>query len=204
MNFSWLKSQKGFTLAEMVVVMVVFSLLSVALAGIFVQFFNVEKHGYALQKISSDMRFTLEMITREVRMGNIDYRLTGYYGKTVPSPTDTLAILDTSDTQTLFGLAGSDCETTNNCYVYVCRTACGDVANRIRITPDDIAVNNLTFYISPAKDPFTLRIDGTYCELGVCYNEQPRVLVVLEEKDTQTGEVVVRMQTAVSSKIYKR
>lgn len=194
MNFSWLKSKKGFTLVEMVVVMVVFSLLSVALAGIFVQFFNVEKHGYALQKISSDMRFTLEMITREVRMGNIDYRGSGYYGETVPSPTNTLAILDNSDTQTLFGLAGTDCETTNDCYVYVRRNG-----NDYRITPDDIAVNRLSFYISPDQDPFTLQSDGNYLA-----NEQPRVLVVLEEKDKQTGDIVVRMQTAISSKIYKR
>lgn len=194
MNFSWLKSKKGFTLSEMLVVMVVFSMLSVALAGIFVQFFNAEKTGFALQKISSDMRFTLEMMTREIRMGNIDYRVTGYYGGTVPAPTDTLAILDTSDTQTLFGLAGADCETTNNCYVFVRRNG-----TDYRITPDDIAVNSLSFYISPDEDPFTLQADGTYLA-----DVQPRVLIVLEEKDTQTGDVVVRMQTAVSSKIYKR
>lgn len=194
MDFSWLKSKKGFTLSEMLVVMVVFSLLSVALAGIFVQFFNVEKRGFALQKISSDMRFTLEMITREVRMGNIDYRLTGYYGGTVPLPTSTLAILDASDTQTLFGLAGTDCETTNNCYVFVRRNG-----TDYRITPDDLAVNKLSFYVSPDEDPFTLQAAGTYLA-----SEQPRVLVVLEEKDAQTGEIVLRMQTAISSKIYKR
>ncbi len=194
MNFSWLKSKRGFTLSEMLVVMFVFSILSVTLAGIFVQFFNAEKVGFASQKIASDMRFTLEMIAREVRMGNVDYRVTGYYGGKVPASTDTLALLDSDDNQTLFGLAGSDCETTNDCYVFVRRSGVD-----YRITPDDIAVNNLTFYISPDEDPFTLQGDGTYLT-----NEQPRVLVVLEEKDTQTGNVVVRMQTAVSSKIYKR
>jgi prepilin-type N-terminal cleavage/methylation domain-containing protein len=201
MNFSWLKSKKGFTLAEMLVVMFIFSILSVTLAGIFVQFFNAERLGYASQKISSDMRFTLEMIAREVRMGNVDYRLTGYYGGTVPSPTDTLALLDSDDNQTLFGLAGVDCETTNDCYVFVRRGG-----TDYRITPDDIAVNKLIFYVSPAADPFTLQLNplvpatyGTYLA-----DAQPRVIILLEEKDTRTGAVVIRMQTAVSSKIYKR
>jgi len=194
MNFSWLKSKKGFTLSEMMVVMVVFSLLSVALSGIFVQFFNVEKRGYADQKLSSDMRFTLEMIAREVRMGNIDYRLTGYYGGTVPVPTDTLALLDTSEAQTLFGLAGTDCETTNDCYVFVRRNG-----TDYRITPEELAVNKLIFYISPTADPFTLQAAGTYLA-----NEQPHVVILLEEKDIKTGDIVLKMQTSVSSKIYKR
>lgn len=194
MNFSWLKSKKGFTLSEMMVVMVVFSLLSVALSGIFVQFFNVEKRGYADQRLSSDMRFTLEMIAREVRMGNIDYRLTGYYGGTVPVPTDTLALLDTSEAQTLFGLAGTDCETTNDCYVFVRRNG-----TDYRITPEELAVNKLIFYISPTADPFTLQAAGTYLA-----NEQPHVVILLEEKDIKTGDIVLKMQTSVSSKIYKR
>ncbi|HOX97131.1 MAG TPA: type II secretion system protein [bacterium] len=194
MNFSGFKSKKGFTLAEMIVVMFIFSLLSVVIAGIFVQFFNTENRSFISQKLSSDMRFTLEMIAREVRMGNIDYRVTGYYGGTVPKPTDTLAILDANGDQILFGLAGADCQTTSDCYVFVRR---GGVD--YRVTPDDLAVNQLIFYVSPIVDPFTLQADGHYLA-----EDQPRVLVVLEEKDAKTGEINLKMQTAVSSKIYQR
>lgn len=194
MNFSGFKSKKGFTLAEMIVVMFIFSLLSVVIAGIFVQFFNTERRSFVSQKLSSDMRFTLEMIAREVRMGNIDYRVTGYYGGTVPKPTSTLAILDANGDQILFGLSGADCQTTSDCYVFVRR---GGVD--YRVTPDDLAVNQLIFYVSPVVDPFTLQADGHYLA-----EDQPRVLVVLEEKDAKTGEISLKMQTAVSSKIYQR
>jgi prepilin-type N-terminal cleavage/methylation domain-containing protein len=194
MNFSGFKSKRGFTLAEMIVVMFIFSLLSVVIAGIFVQFFNAESRSFVTQKLSADMRFTLEMIAREVRMGNIDYRVTGYYGGTVPKPTSVLAIVDSEDNQVLFGLAGENCQTTSDCYVFVRR----DGVN-YRVTPDDLAVNQLIFYVSPNVDPFTLQADGHYLA-----EDQPRVLLVLEEKDVKTGAITLKMQTAVSSKIYQR
>lgn len=194
---SSLKNKKGFTLAEMLVVMFVFSILSVGLANIFVKYFASERVSFAKQKISSDLRFSLEMMVREVRLNNIDYRSTGYYSGNVSSPNEVLALIDSNDNQILFGLSGADCQNNDACYLYVRRGG-----TNYRITPEDIAVRDLQFYISPNEDPFTLQSGGTFLD-----NEQPRVLIMIEEDyigDGSNDVPAIRMQTMASSKIYQR
>lgn len=190
------KNKKGFTLAEMIVVMFIFSIISVAIASIFMQFFHGEKKAFAKQKVAADMRYSLELMTREIRMSTIDYRIAGYYTGTVPEPTSVLALLDADDSQTVFGLSGNDCSNNDNCYLYIRR---GEGGTNYRITPDDIAVRDLQFYIYPAQDPFTLQAAGTYLA-----DQQPRVLILLEEQSIVQDDNSTLIQTAVSSKLYKR
>lgn len=193
------KDKKGFTLAEMLVVMFIFSILSIGLADIFVKYLTSERQTFAKQKISADLRFSLEMMVREIRQNNIDYRATGYYSGNVSSPNTVLALVDSSDNQIRFGLNGSDCQNNDNCYLYVQRGG-----TNYRITPDDIAVRDLKFYISPSEDPFTWQSAPTSDFLS---DEQPRVLIMIEEDYIGEGAVdvlPVRMQTMASSKIYQR
>ena len=194
---SLFKNKKGFTLAEMIVVMFIFSILSVGLANVFVKYFAGERQSFAKQKVSSDLRFSLEMMVREIRLNNVDYRTTGYYSGTVSSPVTILALIDSDDNQTLFGLNGTDCQNNDNCYLYVRRSGVN-----YRITPDDIAVRDLQFYISPSLDPFTLQSNGTFLA-----DEQPQVLIMIEEDyvGAAANDIqAIRMQTMASTKIYLR
>lgn len=197
MKKSFLKNKKGFTLAEMLVVMFIFSILSVGLANIFVKYLQGERSSFAKQKIVSDLRYSLEMMSREVRLNEVDYRSTGYYSGFISSPTNELALVDSEGTQILFALSGSDCTNNDNCYLYVRKSGVN-----YRITPDDIAVRNLEFYITPSEDPFTLQSGGTFLS-----DDQPRVLISITQDYIGDGADSVdelTMQTMASSKIYIR
>lgn len=197
MKKSFFKNKSGFTLAEMLVVMFIFSILSVGLASIFVKYLAGERSSFAKQKIVSDLRYSLEMISREVRLNEIDYRPTGYYSGSISSPNNSLALVDNDGNQVLFALSGTDCENNDDCYLYVRKSA-----TNYRITPDDIAVRNLAFYISPSQDPFTLQSGGTFLS-----DNQPRVLISITQDyigDGADSIAELTMQTMASSKIYIR
>jgi prepilin-type N-terminal cleavage/methylation domain-containing protein len=66
------QTQTGFTLVEVLVTTMIFSLLMIDIGGIFVQIMNLERRGFAAQKIQENGTFVLETISREVRVSRIE------------------------------------------------------------------------------------------------------------------------------------
>jgi prepilin-type N-terminal cleavage/methylation domain-containing protein len=66
-NF-WKKNEKGFTLVELLVAAVIFSILILAATGIFVKIMNVQKKALAIQEVQDNISYTMEMISKEIRM----------------------------------------------------------------------------------------------------------------------------------------
>ena len=72
------------------------------------------------------------------------------------------------------------------------------------ITPDNLTVERLDFYITPDDDPFTWQD----APLGYPYDQQPIVTIVLETKsllgDESTEQHISRFQTTVTPRSYQR
>lgn len=68
-NFS-AKTDKGFTLLEMVISIGIFSVIVVSAIGIMLQVSNVQSKANNLQTVLDNIRFSLELITKEMRTGN--------------------------------------------------------------------------------------------------------------------------------------
>lgn len=194
------KNKWGFTLIEVIVALGIFSIATSYAISIFVQSNQVQKRTANMQRILSDARYALEVMAREVRMGHIDYDY--YAGQDIsldnmPLTQDNavLAIKDASNQEIRFRRQEAE-EGRYVIQVY-------NQGDWLDITPEDLSVERLSFYISPSADPFVWNSNL------VDYNsdQQPIVTIVLETKslyrDLDT-EKVSHLQTTVAERKYVR
>lgn len=193
------KEQSGFTLMEMVVVLAIFTLSSMVIADIFITLINVQRKIIVQQKVLSEARYAMDIISRGIRTGTISY---SDYSLMQTPHEEELFLKDIDDNKTFFKL----CDTTA---ATPCTESCpGDVEkclmmsideglNWESITSKNIEVQDLRFYIRPTDDPFD---DGAP-------NIQPRVTVLLNIKNndaTSNYQSEIILQSSVSTRIYNR
>jgi len=185
---------------ETVLVMGIFSIATTYAIGIFVQSNTVQKRTANVQQITADARFVMEVMAREVRMGAIDYGYTGYQ-LPLEAPQAVLAIKDEDNQPVKFRRYSAD---GLRYAVQVCQGAdiyCSADDNWLDITPTNLTVERLSFYITPARDPFTWQLPDYYADI------QPMVTLVLETKSLAAGDLEQHeshFQTTVSARSYKR
>jgi|SRR3989344_1411832 len=190
---------KGFTLVEVVVALGVFAIASTASLGIFVRSNQVQKRTANAQRQISDARYALEVMAREVRMGQVDYNYSGY-DSPLPFLQNVLAVRDVDDQPVRFRRFEVE---TGRYVIQVCGLATCGVNDWLDITPEDLSIERLDFYISPSQDPFVW--DAGLVDYPS--DQQPLVTIVLETVGTyQEGEVnkITNFQTTVASRKYSR
>lgn len=64
--------EQGFTIIELLVTALVFSIMAIAVTGIFIQIINGERRAFAAQAIQENGQFILEMMSREIRVSKIE------------------------------------------------------------------------------------------------------------------------------------
>lgn len=182
-------NQSGFTLVEIMVAMAVFMVAIVSLANIFMFANRSQRKTQAVQQSQTDARFAIEVMTQQMRRGNIDY---AYYGGTIVSnPQAVLAIIDADSNRIQFRrqvFVGHG----------VIQISQDNGATWADITPPDISVSALWFYISPVSDPFAS---------PPLTNQQPLVTIVVNTTNTTVEGSTARttfLQTSVSSRQYLR
>lgn len=62
------KHQSGFTIVEVLVTSVIFSIIAMAVSGIFVQTLSLQRRASASQKIQDNAIFVLESMSRDIRV----------------------------------------------------------------------------------------------------------------------------------------
>lgn len=70
-HFLSTKSGAGFTIIEVLVATFLFSIITIEVSAIFVQVVNLERRGFAIQKIQENALFALELMAREIRVSQI-------------------------------------------------------------------------------------------------------------------------------------
>ncbi len=64
-------AQAGFTLIEVMVSALVFSIIAITVSGLFVQVLALEQRSFASQKIQENGLFIMELMSREIRVSQI-------------------------------------------------------------------------------------------------------------------------------------
>jgi len=183
-------NQQGFTMIEILVTMAIFVSAVSSLSAIFLYSNQSQRKTQAIQQTQSDSRFAMEVIAQQVRKGSIDYASTQYGGTIASNPQDVLVLRDTADNQVWFRrneVGGRGViEMSENGTLWV------------ELTPPDLSITLLKFYISPSADPFIA---------SPATNQQPMVTIVMTSSNISIegeGLPSVSTQTTVTSRQYVR
>lgn len=184
--FSFQKKNTGFTLIEILVAMSIFVIVMLTIGGIFVSITKTQRKSSIEQRVQAEARYALELLTQEIKGGEIDYNA---YGGALGSNLQTiLNLIRPNGDNVQFRLGDNTLKM---------RVGGSDQ----NVLSSDVKVENLQFYITPLASPFDFGA-------GVP-NEQPRVTIsftVKEAKTTAKAEEKseMKVQTTVSSRIYRR
>lgn len=66
-----IKKREGFTLIELTVALFVFSLVTLAVLGIFIQSINSQRKAIVIQNIQENLRYAIDVAGKEIRMSSI-------------------------------------------------------------------------------------------------------------------------------------
>lgn len=194
-----IQNNSAFTLVEVVVALGIFSIAATYAIGIFVQSNQAQKRTANIQRLTSDARYVMEVMAREVRLGHFDYSYQGYLLPLSGAQTE-LAVLDASNQPIRFKRADSG---NGRFSVQVCTgvDCSGDVY--YNITPDDLTVTKLAFYVTPARDPFVWQTGI----LDYDFNVQPMVTIIMETQSLSSElpePKTSNFQTTVTERKYVR
>ena len=167
------KNKKGFTLVELLVSAAIFSILILSATGIFVKIMNVQKKAFAIQEVQDNISYTMEMISKEIRM------MSEITTKNIAS--DTLVFKNSKNPvqSIVYSLTtGGQLQ----------RSVDGG-ANQV-ITSSDVTVSDLTFYVNNWDT-----INGP--------QPMVTVNMVMEISDGNFGKAQARLQTTLNGRIYE-
>lgn len=164
-----LKNQSAFTLLEMTIALGIFVILITSTLGIYSYSIKAEQRTIQISKLQKEAQLIMEIIAKKIRSNRVDYT---YYGGSVDGAggETVLALLDKSNQQTVFRLHNNSIE--------VCIEDCGLEENFNALPASDVIVDDLKFFISPARNPFSLDAPPV---------EFPKVTAVITLKNTRAG-----------------
>lgn len=173
-------SPKGFTLAEVVVAIGIFSIASVIISSVYLNANTLHQHTANFQRLQNDGRYIIEKIAIEIRAREIEYPV-------LTQPQDHIEFLkDELGNQVSLALLGTDLK-----YIVNGRSA--------NLNADDVEISDVKFYIIPLSE------DKWNTEPTT--NKQPRVVIFLKLKNKNINpkfQKEISIQTTISSKVYKR
>ena len=184
---------------ETVLVLGIFSITTTYALSIFVQSNAVQKRTANIQRTTSDARYVLEVMAREFRMGSLDYTFVGYE-LPLTGVQPILALRDENNQPVRFRRAEV---AAGRWAAQICgnNETCAAAADWLDITPPELSVERLSFYLSPGESPFVWQLPD------YTSNQQPLLTIILETKsllNDPTAPHLSHFQTTVSSRVYQR
>jgi len=174
-----LKANKGFTLLEMLVAVGILSIVILISLSSFLAVLNAQKKNIAIGSIQENLGFSMEVMLREIRMGQSYYcgDTTGDFGngsnnRDCKEGGPTLTFKNYLDYLVVYRLSNGKIEK------YTSANKCSDplecaqptASDFFSLTFPEITINDLTFYVkgSDASDIFQPRVTITVLgEMGV-------------------------------------
>lgn len=174
---------KAFTIVEMIVAMSIFSIVMTMYLGIFLSTFRANGKMVAKQKVQNEVRYLIDVITKEIRLGTVNY---DYYSDAIVTPETVLALKDVSENNIYFD---------NDNGILKIKYSEDDSWHELSTT--NIYIEDLNFYISPINDPFA-QTDNE--------KKQPLVTIFMRVKynDQDKNDGIMIIQTSISSRQYKK
>jgi len=187
----------GFSLIEMLVVVLVFSTVAVILSQIFVGFNRLQRKVSNAAVLGQDMRFAMEATIRSIRTVPLDYSA---YTSGIPTRDNRLRLRKpTGEKIELYLVPGATC---GDASVTQCLALTTDGGSTFQpITAKRVNVKNFDVYVRPDTNPFVLS-GGSYPN-----NTQPFVTINLSLEyiaDNPRDKVTLQAQTTVATRLYQR
>jgi len=183
-------TKPGFTLLEMLMVALIFSLMSAALAQIFMNITRLERKVSYTATLSQDMRFVMEMGVRAARSNYIDYS-----SQPLASKTSLFKVITPSG-ETI-EVQPMDSTTCNDPTVTQCLMLRKNGGAWSPLTSKRVNVKFFDIYVRPPTNPFN----------DLTNNQQPFVTfnIGLEYiAPNAKDNVTLQAQSTVSSRLYQR
>ena len=188
---------RGFTVIELLVVVVIFAIGSLAVTATYINFTRLHRRVANAEALGEDMRFMMELMVRAARNNRVNYETNPIDHrqtilKLVDSQNQAIEIGRTNDTG-FCGPLGVD-------YCLVMRKE-GSFAFTA-ISGKNVNVTNFIVTYTPFDDPFSPISFGTYAS-----DQQPRVTIFMEaeyEAVDPRERATLTMQTTVGSRMYVR
>ena len=182
------KQKNGFLLMEMIIATALFLTVTTISIGIFLSVTKANTKINAMQKVENEIRYIVEMISKEIKIGTIYYDYYDIvYSDNFDNPISILALTDNADNVSYFKLNENG----------VIQMSLDNGTNWSDLSTDNIIVDSLDFYLLPDSDPF---------KPGSTEVSQPMVTLFLEahynKGDSSDGKI--RVQTTISSRQYEK
>jgi prepilin-type N-terminal cleavage/methylation domain-containing protein len=184
------RNKPGFTLMEMLLVVLIFSLTSAALAQIFVNITRLQRRIAYNAILSQDMRFIMEMAVRSGRNNFIDYS-----SQPLANRTSTFRMLKPNGD--VIEVMPQDSATCGDTTVTNCLMMRENGGSWEKLTAKRVNVKFFDVYYRPPNNPFT----------DPSNDQQPFLTfnIGLEYMaPNPTDKVFLQAQSTVSSRVYQR
>ncbi|MBU1118573.1 prepilin-type N-terminal cleavage/methylation domain-containing protein [Patescibacteria group bacterium] len=169
--------ERGFTFAEMLVTISIFSIVIVAIVGIFISVLTVQRKVAGQRKLQQNIRFAVEEMVRDIRSGKIDYTAQQKAAPPFTAATE-LHVITQDGNNVTYSLSGGQL-----------------LMDAEELTGTDVQINTLKFYITPDSSPY----------LGGTADSQSRVTIYVDSESTVLKQKsAMTFQTTVTSRIYER
>lgn len=188
-------SKKGFTYVELIIVVAIFSIITVIVGSTFILFSKAEATTSINERLLADGRYLLETMVRSIRTNKVDYSL---YTSPIINPVDYISVRNSENNLIEFRYEESDCPNEIiGCLIMNHLDGTGTLSGK------NMNVDYAKFYVTPVLNPFEVTESGDYAS-----NEQPSIMILLgisSTQETPNGEPVrIQLQTTISTKAYER
>ncbi|MFH1207284.1 MAG: prepilin-type N-terminal cleavage/methylation domain-containing protein [Patescibacteria group bacterium] len=164
-----INNKKGFTLIEMIIALSIFVLILLIATNVFVIINRSQRKVAAAQKIQDDVRYMMEVMAQDIRLGRINYDFYSDISNGVdlhPSadtqPVRILALINQAN-QDIFYRWDSANQRMQYCKEVTLNECDLDTGGGWNdLTPNGVSIEDLRFVITPTADPFT-GITPTLC-----------------------------------------
>ncbi len=189
------RSQTGFTLMEVLVVLAVFSTISVAVTDLFMISTRAERRIGTEERMQADARTAIEQMARTMRGAAVAY---DKLASPVPWPVDRLPLRLANGTLVEYYLSSNAAECGASPAPCLMIREDENPARAAALSTAGLTVTNLKFFIAPAQDPYAIA-GGAYAA-----DDSPRVTFVIKVAPTAAPGQSVTVQSTVTTRQYVR
>ncbi len=199
-------NKKGFTLLEMMVAIAIFTIIILAVVGIFKNSMEGQRSAVAAQNTQESMHYVFEVISKEIRLAKesnteCDSIITSLG---FPVTTANTKLYHSANGGKIFYFKNKD----NECVAYYIENDTNGVP-RFKVFRDDISdgFNNTSFYITPDEinvNRFDFSINDN--AIGVSKSQQPRITINMQVEMNTSQNIhkqTLNIQTTLSSRYYE-
>jgi prepilin-type N-terminal cleavage/methylation domain-containing protein len=189
---------RGFTMVELLLVVALFSVASLGIAAIYVNFMRLERRASNAEQLGEELRYIGELVVRAARNNRVSY-----VGAPLTYKLSSLTLVNSNNQNIVIEqLAANMTECYGLNVTQGCLTLTVPGSPRTALSGKNIDINQFAVYVNPSSDPYTPIGLGTYAS-----NKQPIVTVFIQASYNTTNpreKVTINFQTSVDSRIYTR